>query len=174
MGLKKRRIFFETEEVIRKTKRGYIDLDMDYFQFYNVAFRYIASLSNSCSKDFILWIMSRVDEKNEFLYNKTVYEDFIKSLAEINKPKIYKENTLHAALAELVKCKVIFRISRGRYKVNPQLFWTGSITSRINEIKYLTTNDVEDIDEKKKLPENTDSEIMIVEENVDTNYTEIL
>jgi hypothetical protein len=137
---KKKRIFFETEEVVRKTRRGYIDLNMDYFQFYNIAFHYIASLSNNCAKDFILWIMSRVDGNNEFMYNKTIYDDFIKDLATIARPKTYTENTLHVSIRELIDNKILDRIGRGKYRVNPALFWSDDTTKRIEAVRILESN----------------------------------
>jgi len=140
MSKRKKRIFFETEEIIHKTKRGYIDLDTDYFQFYSIAFHYLASLSNNCAKDFILWVMSRVDDNNEFSYNHEMFADFTADLQKIFRPKTYSENTLHVSLRELVDNKVLSRIGRGRYKVNPRLFWSDDTSKRIDAIKYLEAN----------------------------------
>lgn len=137
---RKKRIFFETEEVVKKTRRGYIDLEMDYFQFYNIAFHHLASLSNNCAKDFVLWIMSRVDDNNEFSYNKEMYNDFISSLGKILKPKTYSENTLHVSMKELVDNEVLIRQGRGRYRVNPKLFWTDDTSKRVTAIKYMESN----------------------------------
>lgn len=139
MGNKKR-IFFQTEEIIHKTKRGYIDLDMDYFQFYSIAFDHLASLSNNCAKDFIMWIMSRVDDNNEFSYNREVYKDFSDSLSKIFKPKTYSENTLHVSIRELVDNKILIKMSRGRYRVSPRLFWTDDTTKRVTAIKNIESN----------------------------------
>jgi len=137
---KKKRIFFETEEVIHKTKRGYIDLDTDYFQFYNIAFHYIASLNNNCARDFVLWIMSRVDDHNEFIYNKDTYNQFMADLARIEIPKTYTEHYMGMALRELVSLKIISRMSRGTYRVSPKLFWADETSKRITEIKHIESN----------------------------------
>ena len=144
MNTKKKRVFFETEEIIHKTKRGYIDLDTDYFQFYNIAFHYLASLSNNCAKDFILWVMSRVDDNNEFTFGKSMYVSFSLDLTKIMKPKTYTENTLHVSLRELVDNDILVRMGRGKYKVNPRLFWSDDTSKRITEIKYLESNNIVD------------------------------
>ena len=133
----KKRIFYETEETVTRTKRGYIDMDVDYFQFYSTAFSYVASLSSICSKDFILWIIGRVDEKNEFKYNRNLFALFTKDLSELVKPKKYSESTMYIALMELVEHEILFRIEKGHYKVNPKLFWSVDLNKRIKAVKQL-------------------------------------
>jgi hypothetical protein len=144
---RKRRIFFETQEVIKKTKRGYIDLEMDYFQFYAAAFSHVASLSSNCSKDFILWVMARVDENNRFTYSKDLYREFNNDLQQIAKPKQYAESTMNMALRELSESGIIFRASRGEYTVNPKLFWSEEVAQRVKSIKLMEA-------EERHLPEH--------------------
>lgn len=144
---KKRRIFFETQEVIRKTKRGYVDLEMDYFQFYNAAFGYVASLSSNCAKDFILWVMGRVDDNNRFQYSKEMLAEFNQALSGIANPKSYAESTMNSALRELAENHVIIRSSRGEYTVNPKLFWSEEVSERIKSIKNME-------EEVRRLPEH--------------------
>lgn len=143
---RKRRIFFETEEVVQKTKRGYVDLDMDYFQFYSAAFSQVASLSSSCSKDFILWIMGRVDEDNRFIYSQQLFREFNQDLANIPKPKQYVESTMKMAMRELSDAGIIVRMNRGEYRVNPRMFWTSETTERIKSVKAIEV-------ESRPLPE---------------------
>jgi hypothetical protein len=142
---KKKRIFFETEEVIHKTKRGYIDLDTDYFQFYNIAFHYMASLNNNCARDFVLWIMSRVGDNNEFTYNKDVFAQFLDDLSRIQVPKKYSEVTMHGALRELIDLGIVIRLTRGVYRVSPKLFWSDDTSKRITAIKQLESNSRVDV-----------------------------
>lgn len=142
MTTQKKRIFYETEEVSTKTKRGYIDLEMDYFQFYSNAFHHLASISSNCAKDFILWVMGKVDDNNEFIYSKTLFEEFNKDLSLIRVPKKYQQNTLDVGMKELVNNGIVIRQERGRYKVNPKLFWSDDINRRIEAVKVISSNDV--------------------------------
>lgn len=142
MTTQKKRIFYETEEVSTKTKRGYIDLDMDYFQFYSNAFHHLASISSNCAKDFILWVMGKVDDNNEFIYSKTLFEEFNKDLSLIRVPKKYQQNTLDVGMKELMNNGIVIRQERGRYKVNPKLFWSDDINKRIEAVKVISSNDV--------------------------------
>lgn len=132
---RKKRVFFETQEVVQKTKKGYIDLEMDYFQFYETAFSQVASLNSSCSKDFILWVMSRVRNDNTFSYSQQLYRDFNEALSKITKPKQYVESTVKMALRELTESGIITRLSRGEYRVSPKLFWTSDVSERIDAVK---------------------------------------
>ena len=160
---RKRRIFFETEEVVQKTKRGYVDLDMDYFQFYSAAFSQVASLSSSCSKDFILWVMSRVDDDNKFIYSQQMFRDFNQDLANISKPKQYVESTMKMALRELSDAGVIIRINRGEYRVNPRMFWTSETSERIKSIKAIEVeNRPVPQGAKTKFPVYTDEDLGII------------
>jgi len=142
MATQKKRIFYETEEVSTKTKRGYIDLDMDYFQFYSNAFHHLASISGNCAKDFILWVMGKVDDNNEFIYSKTLFEAFNEDLSRIRVPKKYQQNTLDIGMKELTNNGILIRQERGRYKVNPKLFWSDDINKRIDAVKVISANDV--------------------------------
>lgn len=140
-----KRVYYETEEVVRKTKRGYIELHMDYFQFYNNAFPYVASLSSNCAKDFIIWIMARVNDENEFTYSKVLFNEFLLALQNIPNPKTFSENTLHVALRELVDTGVLIKMGRARYKVNPKLFWSEGTSKRIKTIQQLESNSKVDL-----------------------------
>jgi hypothetical protein len=142
MTTQKKRIFYETEEVSTKTKRGYIDLDMDYFQFYSNAFHHLASISSNCAKDFILWVMGKVDDNNEFIYSKALFESFNGDLSRIRVPKKYQQNTLDIGMKELTNNGILIRQERGRYKVNPKLFWSDDINKRIDAVKVISANDV--------------------------------
>ena len=135
--MKRKRVFFETSEVVQKTKHGYVDLDMDYFQFYNAAFNQVASLSSSCSKDFILWVMGRVSEDNGFAYSRKMYAQFNEALGSIARPKSYSESTLKAAIRELTDVGIIIRMSRGVYRVNPKLFWSSDVADRVRSVKEM-------------------------------------
>ena len=172
---RKRRIFFETQEVVRKTKRGYVDLEMDYFQFYNAAFSQVASLSSSCSKDFILWVMSHVNEDNGFIYSQQMFRQFNEDLAKITKPKQYVESTMKMALRELTETGIINRIGRGEYKVNPRLFWTDETNERIKSIKEIEISSTP-VSENgvNRLPVYTEAELdMLTPDNrLDENSTE--
>lgn len=127
MTTQKKRIFYETEEVSTKTRRGHVELDNDYFRFYGNAFHYLASISSNCAKDFILWVMVRLDDNNEFTYSKDLFEQFSKDLTQIHVPKKYQQNTLDIGIKELIKNDIIIRLERGKYKVNPKLFWSDDI-----------------------------------------------
>jgi hypothetical protein len=140
MSNRKRRVFYETEEVVTRTKKGYIDLDMDYFQFYSNAFRHLASVSSMCAKDFILWVMGRVNDENEFDYSRTMFDEFNSDLAKIKVPKEYKQNTLDVAIKELVENEILIRHGRGKYKVNPNLFWSDDTNKRIQAVKVYEAN----------------------------------
>jgi hypothetical protein len=138
----KKRIFYETEEVVTKVKKGYIDLNMDYFQFYSNAFHHLASVSSVCGKDFILWVMGKVNDENEFAYSRAMFEQFNDDLSKIKTPKSYQQNTLDIGIKELVDNGILIRLGRGKYKVNPLLFWSDDINKRVQAVKVLHTNEI--------------------------------
>lgn len=157
----KKRVFYETEEIVTKVKKGYVDLDMDYFQFYSNAFHHLASISSSCAKDFILWVMGRVSDENEFSYSKEMFDKFNDDLSKIKTPKSYQQNTLNVGIGELVENGILIRINRGKYKVNPRLFWSDDINKRVSVVKILESNEIEQPAKMKgtKIPEEQKQKI---------------
>ena len=142
--MKQKRVFFETEEVVSKKKKGYIDVDMDYFQFYHKAFRHIASLSNVCSKDFILWVMTKVDERNGFTFNEKLFKEFNDDLSKISTPTSYAKTTLMAALRELIKKDMVIKDGRSLYRVNATMFWAGDDIERKKVLEIENSNGVQE------------------------------
>lgn len=158
--VKKKRIFFETEEVVRKTRKGYIDLETDYFQFYSIAFYHLASLTNNCAKDFILWVMGQVDNENKFVYSKDMFRQFMQALERIQRPKSYNEMYMFAALKELTELQILTKLpGRGNYQVNPKLFWSDDTSKRISAIKIIESNSrvepIKEIGYPIQLPQTT-------------------
>lgn len=135
MSTRTKRVFFQTEEVVRKTKIGYMDVSTDFVQMYHTAWKFIIQLSGLCSRDFILWVISKTNEHNQFNYCTTLYKEFISDMKKAGAPGSYAENTVHVALKELVEKGILTRVSRGVYMVNPGIFWSGPIAERAKIIK---------------------------------------
>lgn len=131
---KTRRVFFKTEEVIRKTKMGWMEVEMDFVQLYHNAWRFVAQLSGVCSRDFLLWVLSKIDENNTFVYSRSLYRDFVEDLKKINGGREYEENTVHLALREFIDKGIAVKLARGVYQLNPEIFWTGEIKDRLGAI----------------------------------------
>ena len=55
-----RRMYFETEQVVRTTKRAWMDVPMDFVQLYHTAWRHSVQLTGIAARDFLLWIGGQV------------------------------------------------------------------------------------------------------------------
>lgn len=117
-----KRIFFKTEEVVKKTKVGWVEIDLNFQHFYHNAWKYVAQLNGVCSRDFLLWILGKLDDSNRFVYNRSLYREFIEELRLASSGREYEENTVHLALREFIDKGLAVKISRGIYRINPGIF----------------------------------------------------
>lgn len=143
---KARRILFKSEEIVRKTKVGWIEADMNLnIMMYN-AWKYIAPLSGVCARDFLLWVLSKVDENNTFVYSRNLYQHFINDLRKIPGSREYEENTVHIALREFLDKGLAVKLSRGVYQINPGFFMldtsTMEVTKQLTEIQQIGEDSV--------------------------------
>lgn len=127
---KSRRILFKSEEIVRKTKVGWIEADVNLHILMHNSWKYIALLNGVCARDFLLWVLSKVDDNNTFVYSRNLYQHFINDLRKIPGAREYEENTVHIALREFLDKGLATKLSRGIYQINPGFFMidTSAIT----------------------------------------------
>ncbi len=119
---KSKRIFFKSEEIVKQTKIGWLESEMDFRKLYHNAWRFIAPLNGVCARDFLLWVLSKIDENNMFTYSRAMYLEFVQDITEIPGGKQYEENTVHIALREFLDKGIAIKLSRGVYQLNANMF----------------------------------------------------
>lgn len=124
-----KRMYFETEQVITTRTKGYIEYETNFTQLYH-SFQKVATKFKSVSEMCILLHYCReatnngIITTNEQDYNKFIDEHLRMGGASINRVNFSK------AIKNMTDNKVLVKMSKGVYQLNPLLIWNDSIESR--------------------------------------------
>lgn len=124
-----KRIYFETEQVTTVKSKGYIEYDTNFTQLYH-SFQRVATKFKSVSEMCILLYFCRtanshgVVNTSESDYDKFIAEHTSLGGSSINRFSFSK------SIKNMTDNKVLIKLSRGQYQLNPLLIWNDSINSR--------------------------------------------
>ena len=135
---KKKRIYFETEEVVKTTRKGYVEIDADYTQVYHSIFSHTKNLKNKFCLHYLLWVISKSNADNMIPHNKWMIKEFAK---EFKSPPA--EGTIRNAITELVKNKLLIKYSNSSYQLNPAILWSDDTAKRVEHIKSMDAHDID-------------------------------
>ena len=137
MRSNKKRLFFETEEVTTVKKKGWIDIELDYTQFYTNISKLILKIDDKWAIKYLFWIVPYCNEQNMIPHSEAMIQKFIKWLSEngIEKPPSIK--SVRDAITQLVKTEIFVKHAQNSYQLNPLFLWSDSIDKRINHLKEL-------------------------------------
>lgn len=133
MGRKKR-LYFETEEITTTKKKGWIEVDLDYTQFYECLGKSIASLNSIMSVKLLCWSFSQINKENMFAINDLKMEEF-NAWLKLNGGVEYNKRSIYNALKELINKKIVIKWSNGSYQLNPVHIWSDTIHKRLEHLK---------------------------------------
>lgn len=144
-----KRIYFETSETITKTKKSWIEIDLDYTQFYTALGGVFAKCESMISIKLTCWAFSEINKENMFTFNN-------KKIAEFNRwivghgGKPYNERSVYTGLKELINLKVVLKWSNGAYQLNPAFIWSDITEKRekhLQELEKYTDFEIKSIEE---------------------------
>lgn len=154
---KSKRIFFKTEETVKKTKVGWMETDLDFKTFYHNAWQWVSLLNGVCSRDFLLWILSRIDDNNTFVYSKELYKEFVED-AKLVGTREYEESTVQLALREFLEKGMATKLQRGIYRLKPAIFYPAKLQEELanaRTVKQLNQHQVKEVMQVPKIPKGT-------------------
>lgn len=132
----KRRFYFETEETITKKKKGWIEIDMDFTQIYHCFSEISPYINSPTSWKLLFWLLSEeVNKNNVVSTGKDVWETFNNYLKSKCQNCDVAYRTFNNSINELVEAKALTMIGRGRYYLNPHIFWKQDRKDRIQFIQ---------------------------------------
>lgn len=129
---KKATIYVQQEETFVRRRQTVIKVEASYVQLYKNIRAYTLALAPGSPIDMMLFFITRMSDNNGVQINKTVVEEYSKSL-----PKPITERTFYRTVKILIKNNVLVPLSRGEYKMNPAIVWQGDIGTRMEHIKFL-------------------------------------
>lgn len=131
-----KKLYVKTEEEVIRRKTTSITVEMDFVQMYSTLLDYLVGIKSVWSVKYLLWIISSMNDSNDT--KTTSIADFI---AYIKTKGIVPpaERTMKDVIKELLDNKLIIRLGRGFYKINPMLFWKDNSGARLENIEHLTS-----------------------------------
>lgn len=139
MKSRKKRIYFETEEVVTtKTKRkGWIEIELDYTQIYNNIASLILHINDKWAVRYLFWIIPQCNENNMIPHSTITIKQFQEWLGKNGFDVIPSIKTIRDAVTELVKNKIFIKYTNNSYQLNPLFIWSDETNKRIEHIKQL-------------------------------------
>lgn len=126
---KKHRVYFETERSVTVTRKGFIDIDIDYTQFYVGLVEIFGKIKGICTLKLLAFLFFETNNNNMFSWNDKAIEKF-NSFQE----KPFNPQTVRRSLKELLELEVVHKAGNGSYWLDPRYSWTGSIIERTEMI----------------------------------------
>lgn len=108
-------------------------ISQSYRQFYPEILRYTESITSGRTFHYMMWIMMRSDYINSARVSAHDERDYMKECG--GKVSV---RTLKGCTADLVKARILIRVDRGVYRVNPIPFWRSTRPERVIAIEALT------------------------------------
>lgn len=142
-----KRIYFQTEEIKTVKKKGYVEVDDSYTQVYDCLFKLAFKMKSIVETQLLFYFCSKATEQGVFNTDDKSYKEFVKH-AEINGGTSISKVTYFSAIKNLSENKIIVKLTKGQYQLNPMLLWKSTSSERIEHIEEIMS--ISDKKEKDK------------------------
>lgn len=129
MGVK--RYYFQTEETVTTTRKGWLEIEEEFVQVYDCIIAVSPFLKNGASYQLLLWLGVNMNAMNTIHIGEKILDDFNKHLRSHCDECEISRSTFFRAVDELTKAKVLTKVARAFYYLNPHFFWKGTQKARI-------------------------------------------
>lgn len=133
MNIKKVKLSEETIKVEKTITRKYIEIDMDFTQIYSSFYLLTMGLKSTKSFQLLFYALKNLGDNNLLISNR-MYDEFNRELLSHGDPGITRR-TYYNCVKELEESKIISKVTRGRYFINPHIIWNGDKDKRLEFIK---------------------------------------
>src|SRR4051794_11849358 len=118
------RLYYETDEIVVKKKKGWVEIDNDFTQVYDCFADISKHINNPTSWKLLFWLLANESNKhNGFRTDASVISKFNNYLGNNSiKRKSISRGTFYNALDELKEAKAITQVTRGFYYFSPYIF----------------------------------------------------
>lgn len=119
------RYYYNTEETVTTKKKGYIEIEDNYTQVYDNVLDLTKKLSSLLDMQIFLYLAKNSNKHNVFNTSKTLQTDIKKDLE-----KEFNEATFYKCIERLVNAKLLIKLTKGQYQLNPLTVWRESQVDR--------------------------------------------
>jgi hypothetical protein len=117
------------------------NIESRFVQKYFNILSYLGGL-NSCSRDLIDYLTEVMDEDNIVYNNAIIRNNFLTYMKEVTLKKegtfvVYSDVNIRKSFQTLQEKECLLKLTKGMYKVNPEIFFRGGEKDRIESIKFV-------------------------------------
>lgn len=132
MNFKKVTVEVQESTIKRVTKTT--EIDFDFTQVYDCMYSLSFALKSPISFQILFYVLRSIDSSNMLVINKIIFDKFNEEKKSHGFKEI-SEQTFYNCIKELTKAKIITKMTRGTYFVNPYILWKDDKENRISFIK---------------------------------------
>ena len=127
----RQKIYVSQEERTIKRRVIAMEVDNDFVQVYKNLLDYMVTMKSPWSFKYTIYLISRMNGDNQVDVGVKSMRDFCSILQERG-VDIPTERTMKSTVQELVNLKLLIRLNKGQYKINPALFWQAGMKEMIS------------------------------------------
>lgn len=134
-----KKVTVKTEEAIIKRTVKTTEIDFDFTQVYDCMYSLSFSLKSPVSFQILFYLLKSISSDNLISVTSNLIDNFNKE-KEAHGFKKITEQTFYNCMKELTNAKILTRITRGSYFINPYVLWKDDKEKRIEFIKEETSS----------------------------------
>lgn len=131
-----KRYYFETEETKVTKKKGYIEIEENYTQVYDNLLKLTFNMKSITEIQLLFYLCTHSNDQGIFNNNQLLLENFNKE-----SPSTISRPTFYTALQNLCNNKIIIKLTKGQYQLNPLVIWRDSLSNREEHIIEILESD---------------------------------
>ena len=120
-----KRFYFKTQEKVITEKQGYVEFEENYTQLYDNVLSLTLQLKSLLDIQILLFLSKNSNKYNVFNINALLFEQIKKSLN-----KDFTERTFYNSIKNLIDAKLVVKMTKGQYQINPIAIWRESQKER--------------------------------------------
>lgn len=120
-----KRFYFKTQEKIITEKQGYVEFEENYTQIYDNVLTLTQHLNSLLDIQILLYLSKNSNKHNVFTTNEYLHNSIQK---ELN--KTFTKQTFYNSIKTLANAKLIVKLTKGQYQINPLTIWRESQKER--------------------------------------------
>lgn len=140
--MKKSIKYSEEERVMKVRKKKQITVDVNFIQIFENIRLYVMGLKSPLSSGFLFWLIHRTRLDNSIRVDSLTRKDYYAECG-YNNQSYPVERTMKNIIKDLTDNRILIRISRGNYKMNPMIIWRSTEKKRFQTIKNLSDSGYE-------------------------------
>jgi len=129
-----KKVAVKTEESLIKRTVQTVEIDFDFTQVYDCMYSLSFRLRSASSFQLLFYFLKHMSADNMIGITSEIYNNFASEMKQ-HSGKTISRQQFYNCLSDLTNAKIITKITRGQYFLNPHVLWRDDKLKRIEFIK---------------------------------------